>query len=434
MQFRDRIKELRRVHSSSLRPNPKNWRTHPKAQQDALRGLLAEVGIADAVLARECDDGSLMLLDGHLRVESLPDAEVPVLILDVNEAEGDKILATLDPLAAMAEADADKLEGLLREVQTGSEALAGMLEELAEKSGVLEDSDKEIIEDEVPQPPAQPITKLGDLWMLGEHRLLCGDSTKEEDVSRLMDGKTPFLMVTDPPYGVKYSPEWRKEAGVNKSKRMGAVKNDDRASWAAAYMHFNGDVAYVWHAGKFSSVVERGLASAGLEVRYQIIWVKKRFALSRGHYHWRHEPCWVAVRKQCSSVKWNGGRKQQTVWADIVDAWSNEHEIFAGKVDEETVACFDASMTTVWEISHNDKEEKTIHGTQKPVQCMSRPISHHGDVSDIVYDPFLGSGTTISAAEQLNRICYGIELSPQYCDVIVKRWENLTGKKAVLTQ
>ena len=136
MQIRDRIKELRRVAASELRPNPKNWRSHPVEQTEALRGVLAEVGIADAVLARECEDGSLMLLDGHLRVETLPEAEIPVLVLDVTEAEGDKILATLDPLAAMANADAAKLEDLLREVQTGSEALAGMIAKLAEDEGI----------------------------------------------------------------------------------------------------------------------------------------------------------------------------------------------------------------------------------------------------------------------------------------------------------
>ena len=148
MKVRDRIKELRRVKASELLPNPKNWRTHPEAQQNAMRGILAEVGIADAVLARELPDGSLMLVDGHLRAETITDAEIPVLVLDVNEAEADKILATLDPLAAMAEADASKLDALLREVQTGNEALSGMLEELAEEAGVVP------AEERTTEPPA----------------------------------------------------------------------------------------------------------------------------------------------------------------------------------------------------------------------------------------------------------------------------------------
>ena len=138
MKIRDRIKELRRVKASELHPNPKNWRTHPKKQLDALRGILAEVGFAGAELARELPDGSLQLIDGHARAEIAGDAEIPVLILDVTESEADKILATFDPLGAMAEADAGKLEELLREVQTGSEALAEMLAELAEEHEIIE--------------------------------------------------------------------------------------------------------------------------------------------------------------------------------------------------------------------------------------------------------------------------------------------------------
>jgi len=155
MKIRDRIRELRRVPASELQPNPKNWRSHPQAQADALRGVLAEVGIADAVLARELPDGSLMLLDGHLRVETMGDQILPVLVLDVDEAEGDLILATLDPLAAMAEADAVKLDAILREVQTGSPELSQMLADLAEEAGVIpplkdapESSTKEINTDD----------------------------------------------------------------------------------------------------------------------------------------------------------------------------------------------------------------------------------------------------------------------------------------------
>ena len=138
MNIRNRVKELRHVPASDLRPNPKNWRTHPKAQQDALRGILAEVGMADAVLARELPDGSLMLIDGHLRAETAADAPVPVLVLDVNEAEADKLLATLDPLAAMAETDAVKLDELLRTFNSSSEALQQLAASTASEAGLYE--------------------------------------------------------------------------------------------------------------------------------------------------------------------------------------------------------------------------------------------------------------------------------------------------------
>ena len=137
MKIRDRIVELVRVPASELLPNPKNWRTHPTAQADALKGVLAEVGIADAVIARRLEDGQLMLLDGHLRTETLGDQLVPVLVLDVDEAEGDKILATLDPLAALAETNAANLDALLRSVDTGNEALSQMLADLAEDAGII---------------------------------------------------------------------------------------------------------------------------------------------------------------------------------------------------------------------------------------------------------------------------------------------------------
>ncbi len=153
MKIRDRILELRRVPASELKPNPKNWRTHPQAQADALRGVLAEVGIADAVLARELEDGSLMLLDGHLRVETMGDQVLPVLVLDVNEAEGDKVLATLDPLAAMAESDAAKLDAILRDVDTGSPELQQMISDLAEEAGLY----KETSDDSAPESSTEEI-------------------------------------------------------------------------------------------------------------------------------------------------------------------------------------------------------------------------------------------------------------------------------------
>ena len=204
MKLRDRIKELRRVKASDILPNPANWRTHPKAQQDAMRGILAEVGIADALLVRETPAG-LQLIDGHLRADVSPDSEWPVLVLDVDDKEAAKLLATFDPLSAMAETDPEKLRELLRQIDVDSEALQQMLAELADEAG-LQDDGVEIIEDEVPAPPDEATTQPGDLWILGNHRLLCGDSSKPEDVDRLLDGAVIHLVNTDPPYNVKVEP------------------------------------------------------------------------------------------------------------------------------------------------------------------------------------------------------------------------------------
>jgi DNA modification methylase len=412
MEIRNRVKSLRLVKASDLRPNPRNWRTHPKAQQEALRGLLAEVGYADAALARPLADGSLELIDGHLRAETTPDMKIPVLVLDVTEAEADKLLASLDPLASLAGVDGSKLEGLLSRVGTKNVALQEMLEGLASKAGL---AGAAAVDDEVPAPPKKPKTKLGDLIVLGEHRLLCGDSTVAANVARLFEGRpAPRIMVTDPPYGVDYDPTWRHSAGINNSDRVGKVANDSNADWSGAWKLFPGEVVYVWHGGLHSATVQTSIEAAGFLVRAQIVWIKPKLVISRGAYHWKHEPVfwaerppedavdedlcceesWYAVRKG-STAEWKGGRKQ----------------------------------TTVWPIGFS-QELATVHGTQKPVECMARPIRNHGDRSWSVYDPFLGSGTPLIAAEQIGRACSGCELDPAYCDVIVARWEALTGQKA----
>lgn len=406
MQFRDRIKELRRVHSSMLRPNPRNWRTHPQAQQDALRGVLAEVGIADAVLARECEDGGLMLLDGHLRVETLPDAEIPVLILDVTEAEGDKILATLDPLAAMAEADANKLDELLREVETGSQALADMLTELADEAGVLDDEQKEVVEDEVPEVPVEPVTKPGDLWILGDHRLLCGDSTKAEDVERLMAWAKADLVFTDPPYN--YADEMSE--GFYANANSPAMKGLAAAKWdkgfnidlfletLSRHIPENGSV-YVCTSHMLAPQIWSWMKNSGAKHESYCVWVKPNPMPSLAKRHW---------------------------------TWATELIAYATFGTHEFNFPESGHALSWWSVNKNSAND--LHPTQKPVQIPSIAINASSNKGQVVLDPFLGSGTTLIAAEQLGRKCYGVEISPQYCDVIVKRWENLTGKKAVLEQ
>ena len=168
--------------------------------------------------------------------------------------------------------------------------------------------------DDAPEAPADPVSRLGDVWILGAHRLVCGDATSAADVARALNGVAPTLMVSDPPYGVDYDPSWRARAGVNLNPgKLGKVDNDDQADWSAAWALFPGDVAYVWHAGKFAATVQASLESCEFEVRSQIIWAKDRFALSRGDYHWQHEPCWYAVRRNARGG-WSGDRSQSTLW------------------------------------------------------------------------------------------------------------------------
>lgn len=202
-------------------------------------------------------------------------------------------------------------------------------------------------------------------------------------------------MVTDPPYGVEYDPQWRAEAGVNKNTaKLGKVQNDDRADWEPAWRLFPGDIAYVYHDGRKTSTVQQSLERAGFRVRAQIVWAKDRMALSRGDYHWQHEPCWYAVR--------DGAKGRRTD---------------------------DRTQTTLWQIPARD-DDGHGHGTQKPVECMARPIRNHD--CQTVYEPFIGSGTTLIACEQLGRRCRAIEIDPGYVAVALQRWADATGKTPVL--
>ena len=266
--------------------------------------------------------------------------------------------------------------------------------------------------DAVPAPRRTSI-RPGDLFELGRHRLICGDATDAHVVARVLGTLTPSLMVTDPPYGVSYDPTWRATAGVNRNtKKLGAVASDDRADWSDAWQLFPGAVAYVWHAGLKSSIVQASLERASFTLRAQIIWAKDRLVLSRGDYHWQHEPCWYGVREGQKGRR-TDDRSQPTLWRIATPAAMGEPP--------------PPETTTVWEIPSRD-DDGHGHGTQKPVECMARPMRNH--VAAAVYDPFCGSGSSLIAAEQLGRRCIAVELSPVYCQIEIDRWETFTGKKA----
>jgi DNA modification methylase len=262
----------------------------------------------------------------------------------------------------------------------------------------------------------------GDLWTIGDHRLLCGDSTSDADVARLLARERPDLMVTDPPYGVEYDASWRETAGLaGPGIAKGKVTNDHRAKWCGTYIRSGAPVAYVWHAGVHAATVALDLQAAGYRIRSQIIWAKPRFAISRGDYHWAHEPCWYAVKEHAIGA-YHGGRKQSTLWADIIDTTGAgaADRLYAVQIDPATVYAFPASATTVWCLPQ-DTPCDGGHSTQKPLECMARPIRNHGEAGQVVYDPFLGSGTTMVACQNLHRRCRGIEISPAYCAVILQR-------------
>jgi DNA modification methylase len=389
---------VERRQASALKPYKNNARTHSDEQVAQIAASIREWGWTQPILIDEKGG----VISGHgrlLAAQSQGVDEVPVIVAHGWSKDQIKAYVLADnQLALNAGWDQD----LLR-VEIGALGAAGFDTELlgfgadaladlfSDKTDGLTDPD------DVPELPVNPVSRSGDLWILGPHRLLCGDATVATDVESLLGSVKPLLMVTDPPYGVEYDPAWCDKAGATATRRIGKVLNDDRADWRKAWSLFPGDVAYVWHGALHAATVADSLDAAGFDVRSQIIWAKDRLVLSRGDYHWQHEPCWYAVRKT-GKGHWAGDRKQ----------------------------------TTLWQISNRDQDAETVHGTQKPVECMRRPIENNSSPGQTVYEPFSGSGTTIIAAEITGRACRAIELSPIYVDVAVQRWQDFTGRQARL--
>jgi DNA modification methylase len=344
---------------------------------------------------------------GNMRYRAAAKAgwtEVPVILNDIDEVTA-KARAVRDN-NGWGEWQDEELSELLHGIGDAGIELADLGFDdavLSRLLGLAEPVEGLTDPDEVPPLGEETNIKRGDLFALGDHRLMCGDATSPDDVARLLGGDRPALTVTDPPYGVDYDPNWRNEAAEKgllrwAPSRTGAVANDGRNDWAEAWLLSPSAIAYCWHAGVHAANVQSSLEAAGFIVRSQIIWAKPRLIISRGAYHWQHEPCWYAVRKG-ESADWAGDRSQTTLWE-------------VGLPNSVTAA---------------KGEELTNHGTQKPVELMERPLRNHkGDV----YDPFIGSGTTMIAAERQGRRCYGMDIDPRYVAVAIERWENFTGHKA----
>jgi DNA modification methylase len=379
----------------------KVWAKNPRKNDGEPVVKVAEsikrFGFASPIVARL---ETREIIAGHTRwkaAQSLKLDRVPVRFVDLSEREAHLLALADNRLGELAEWDTPELHDLLRSYDLGDQMLAGWGDKDLREMERLIRSNGDLADDDAPTPPELPVTQPGDLWLLGRHRLVCGDATDPKVVQLARAKLEPFIMVTDPPYGVEYDPTWRKAAGLNNSQRMGKVENDDRASWPQAYKLFTGVVAYVWHDAKSVATVANDLLAVPMRLRTQLVWKKDRSVIGRGHYHWQHETCWYAVREGHSA------------------RWAGDH-----------------TQSTVWDISNrpNDPTDETTHSAQKPIECMARPIRNHGKAGDVVYDPFCGSGTTLIAAEQLDRTCVALEISPAYCDVIVERWQQVTGNKA----
>lgn len=413
---------------AGLVPYERNSRTHTDAQIQAVAASIREFSFTNPVLI-DADNG---IIAGHCRAAAarLVGLErVPCIRLaHLTEAQR-RALVIADNQLAIHSGAGWNAETLALELGTLNDSgfdlgLLGfsgdeLADLLADRTSGLTDPD------DAPPCPVRPVSVPGDVWLLGKHRLVCGSSTDADTVALALAGNKPHLMVTDPPYGVDYDPDWRNKAvmvkgeraGQHGSRAIGTVLNDDRADWREAWALFPGSVAYVWHGGLHTQTVAQSLMACRFKVRAQIVWVKTRFVIGRGNYHWQHEPCLYAVADGAD------------------DGWQRfdeEHEVAAYAVRDGATAKWRGGrkQSTVWFIEHIRSE--TGHGTQKPVEAMRRPIENNSVPGQHVYEPFSGSGTTIIAGEMTGRPVLAIELDPAYVDVAVKRWQNFVGADAVL--
>ena len=395
--------------------------------------MLAEVGYADALIARETPEG-LMLVDGHLRAETTPDADVPVLVLDINEAEADLMLATLDPLAAMAGRDENRLTELLATVSSDNQAVADLLNSMMED--VTDEKPKVLPkeEDAFEVPDTSEIQR-GDLFQLGNHRLLCGDSTAPEDVARLMGGSAASLLHADPPYGMN--------KGFDNDNLHDGNLDQFHMSWweafrphiddnASAYIWGNSaDLSRLWHTGGLKD-------SERLTFRNEIVWDKGGGGMAvktkAGRMFQSSERCLFFM---LGEQGFNESRSRYNALQAAAKDDDLKREFYATRAyfDNAHEAMTDvwlyAPIGDVWKFPRVKGADRHDHATPKPVLMIIRAVKSSCESGGLIVDPFSGTGTTLMASEYADRSCYAMEIEPRYCDVAIKRWEDYTGEKAV---
>lgn len=383
--------QIKEIEISSLIEYENNPRNNDGAV-DAVAESIKQFGFKVPIVI----DRDNVIVAGHTRLKAARKIgleKVPYIVADDLTPEQIKAYRLADnKTAELAEWDFSALEIELAELESDFDMSAFGFD-----ISDFEDI-HEITEDEAPEVDEEnePICKTGDIWNLGNHRLMCGDSTNVSDVEKLMNGDKADLLLTDPPYNVAY------EGGTKEKLK---IENDDMSDeefkefLISAFENSNivmkdGASFYIWHSDSEGFNFRSACKNTGWKIRQCLIWVKNSIVLGRQDYQWKHEPCLYG---------WKDGAAHY-----FVD---------------------DRTQSTVWEF--NKPLRNIEHPTMKPVDLIARAINNSSRSDNIVLDIFGGSGTTLIACEQLNRKCYMMELDPKYCDVIIKRWENLTGEKAV---
>lgn len=401
-------------------PYEGNAKTHPADQVEQVARSIREFGWTLPLL---CSDAGL-LIAGHCRLlaaRTLGLKTVPVLSVTGWTDEQIQLYRIADNRLAESPWDTAALAADLRKLgEAGADlTLAGLssseLRDLLERA-----SQSEMAADELPPPPP-PTTQLGDVWILESafgltHRVICGDSTDPNIVAGVLGDVRPLVMVTEPPHDVRYEPSWRNKKRHSHHRAEGVGANDEGPNWQEAWGLFPGTVAYVWHAALHVVAVQESLVASGLMPRASIVWVKNKAVSSRGPYQWQHESVTYASRGECDG------------WQErFID--DHEEATYAVRSHEKGEWQGGRKESTVWFIDR-PPPNKTGHALQKPVECMARPIRNNSSPGQAVYDPFLGSGTTLIAGEMTGRSIYGIELNPAYVDLAVARWCQFTGRVA----
>jgi DNA modification methylase len=410
-----------RVPIESLHPYSRNPR---RGNLEAIKASLLAHGQYRPLVARK---GSGEVLAGNHTLAAALELgwdSIAATFIEVDDEQAARIVLVDNRTADLGVYDDGELAALLQSLP-GLDGTGWDENELARLVAQLQSGDDR---DTPPgPPPAEPIARLGDLWQLGRHRLLCGDATDPAAVERLLGGAKPKLLATDPPYGVSLDMEWRDLAGFNNARFLGtkdrrdgyvapaepsylrsrqgnrSISGDDRADWSEAFALVPSlRVAYVWFADPYCLTVGAGLERLGFELAQLIVWDKQRMVLSRTHYHSQHEPCWYARRK--GAGRFLGPRNQTTVWSHPSPKMNST--------------------------GSEPDDEREDHPTQKPVELFARPMRNHLGRRDSFYEPFCGSGTALVAGENVGRQGFALEIDPVYCDVIVDRWQRHTGGKA----
>ena len=398
------------VPIESISPDPANVMTHPERNLETIKSSLRRFGQQHPIVVDA--DGIIRAGNGrHAAAKALGWTEINIVRTNLKGSEATAFSVADNRTAELAEWNDDGLYAILKAMEAEGIPHIDVGFTVDEFKALEPETVGLTDPDEVPAPPTAPKTKPGDLWIMGEHRLLCGDSTDPDQVARLMNGEKAGLMNTDPPYGVVYANDDRPNPGVAKPRVANDDLNDERlqaflesAFRPAKDLALKNNAAwYLWHAHLTQGYFAAAAAAADVILHRQIIWIKPVLLLGRGQYHWKHEPCfmgWVRGNRPPDYGIGGGERNQTTVWV-------------------------------VGSIAHAERKEFN-HSTPKPVGIFTIPIVKHLIAGEIAYDPFIGTGPQVVAAEQLNRRCFGMELEPSYVEVAVNRWEKFTGKTAKL--